>query len=205
MYIRKFKYTAKELECEYCAERMRGGKCAHKKCPYIAEKVEANAITYGDVLSNIDFPDRSICNRLPHLIESHPDSFWLDERHMTRMNLLNNRLGFVARINTPSYYAAMYLLTASDTLLARTQKCFTDTGIDFDFSTLSGISLNDYVLYKAAVCYYTKQGGVTPDELADNELVNDQLFRLVINGLLISKYGLAAMLLKKNLKGAKKK
>lgn len=176
-----------------------------KKCPYIAEKVEANTITYGDDLSNIDFPDRSICNRLPHLIESHPDSFWLDERHMTRMNLLHNRLGFVARRNTPSYYAAMYLLTASDTLLARTQKCFTDTGIDFYFSTLSGITLDNYVLYKVAVCYYTKQGGVTSDELADNKLVNDQLFRLVINGLLITKYGLVSMLLKRDLKEAKKK
>lgn len=199
MYIRKFKYTAKDLECEYCADRLRGGKCAHEKCPYIAEKVEANAITYGDVLSNIDFPDPNICNRLPHLIESHPDSFWLDERHMTRMNLLNNRLGFVARINTPSYYAAMYLLTASDTLLARTQKCFTDAGIAFSLATKPGISLDDYILYKAAVCYYTEQCGVTPDELADSELVNDQMFRLVINGLLITKYGLAAMLLKKNL------
>ena len=98
----------------------------------------------------------------------------------------------------------MYLLTASDTLLSRTIKCFTDTDIDFSFATMSGISLDDYILYKAAVCYYTKEGGVTLGELADKELISDQMFRLVINGLLIAKYGLVAMILKKHKEGANK-
>lgn len=136
--------------------------------------------------NTIAFPNSSARKRLPHLIENHLDSFWLDESHMTRMNLLYNRTGFVAMRNTSRYYLAMFLLTTSDTLLACTQKCFTYISIDLCFSTLSVISLDDYVLYKAAVSDYTKQGGVTLDELT-------------VNGLLITKYGLAAILLKKEL------
>ena len=118
------------------------------------------------------------------------------------MKQLHDRLGFTKKRNTPRYYAAMYLLTASDALLSRTIKCFTDTDIDFSFATMPGISLDDYILYKAAVCYYTKEGGVTPGELADEELISDQMFRLVINGQLVEKYGLVATILKKDREGA---
>lgn len=83
-----------------------------------------------------------------------------------------------------------------------TVKCISDTGIEFFFAALPEISLDDYILYRTTVYYYTKQGGITPGELADEDLISDQMFRLVINGLLITKYGLAAMLLKKVLNEA---
>ena len=95
----------------------------------------------------------------------------------------------------------MYVLTASDTLLSRTEKCFLKNGIDFQLASMTGISLDDYILYRAAISFYTKQGGVTLDELGDKKLVSDQMFRLVINGLLIAKYGLAVMILKKHKEG----
>ena len=66
-----------------------------EKCPYIAEIIEANAVSYGDVLSSIVFPNSSVRKRLPHLIENHPSSFWQDGSHITQMNLLHNRLDFL--------------------------------------------------------------------------------------------------------------
>lgn len=204
MYTRKYNFTAEEMSCRNCTEYLPGGICKKRKCPYMEQRIEANTVTYGDVLTAICFPNRKVRKRLLFLIAEYPDSFWLDEHHKARMKQLHDRLGFTKKRNTPIYYAAMYLLTASDTLLSRTIKCFTDTDIDFSFATMSGISLDDYILYKAAVCYYTKEGGVTLGELADKELISDQMFRLVINGLLIAKYGLVAMILKKHKEGANK-
>lgn len=202
MYTRKYNFTAEEMSCRNCTEYLPGGSCKKRKCPYMEQRIEANTVTYGDALSAIHFPTRKVRKRLLHLIEEYTDFFWLDENHKIRMKQLHDRLGFTEKRNTPRYYAAMYLLTARDTLLARTQKCFTDTGIDFSLATKPGISLDDYILYRAAVYYYTKQGGITPGELADEELISDQMFRLVINGQLIEKYGLVATILKKDREGA---
>lgn len=201
MYSTKSNFPSKPPKRDFCMESMLGENYLQKIYPYIAMQ----PITYGDVLSRIDFPVSSIGQRISRLIQNHPDSFWVDNNHAARMDLINCQMGYVVGRNTPRYYAAMYLLTASDTLLARTAGCFTVDGIDFHFVSLPGISLDDYILYKAAVCYYTKEGGVTLGELADENLVSDQIFRLVINGLLIAKYGLVATILKKNPKGAEKK
>ena len=156
MYTRKYNFTAEEMSCRNCAEYLPGG-CKNRKCPYMDQRIEANTVTYGDALSAIHFPTRKVRKRLLHLTEEYTDSFWLDENHKVRMKQLHDRLGFTEKRNTPRYYAAMYLLTARDTLLARTQKCFTDTGINFSLATKPGISLDDYILYQAAVYYYTTQ------------------------------------------------
>lgn len=67
MYTQKFTNTAKDIQCEYCTEHLPEGRCAQKKCPYITERIEANAVSYGDVLSGIVFPNSSARKRLPHL------------------------------------------------------------------------------------------------------------------------------------------
>lgn len=62
---------------------------------------------------------------------------------------------------------------------------------------LRGISPHNYALYRAAVGLFTERRGVTLSEMADRELVDDDAFRLIINAMLIARYGIAAMKLKK--------
>lgn len=47
MYIRKFTYKKEDLDCKLCTE-YRGKKhsCPHDVCPFIAERIEAGAVTY---------------------------------------------------------------------------------------------------------------------------------------------------------------
>ena len=53
-----------------------------------------------------------------------------------------------------------------------------------------------YALYKIAKSLYTGTAEVGVDELADPELVNTESFHLVINAMLIYRYGLSALSLK---------
>lgn len=62
---------------------------------------------------------------------------------------------------------------------------------------LKGISISGYALYRAAVTLYTAQPAITLSEMADPELVDDDTFRLIINAMLIARYGIAALRLKK--------
>lgn len=197
MYIRRFKYKAKDVDCKYCTEYRGKNKCTHSVCPYISERMEAGAVTYQDAVTAMVQPGCQMARRLPKLIERYQDYLWIDDRHKSRMEFFHTRMGYVPGRNTPAYYAVMYLLTANDTIHFRTANCFCHDGIDFQFAILKGISTSGYVLYRAAVTLYTAEPAITLSEMADPKLVDDDTFRMIINAMLIARYGIAAFRLKK--------
>ena len=79
-------------------------------CPFIAERIEAGAVTYWDAVNAMISPQYRFARRLPKLAVEYPGTFFLDDRHRSRMEFLNTQLGYVPGRNTPAYYAAMYLL-----------------------------------------------------------------------------------------------
>lgn len=196
MYIRNYTYSAEDVDCKFCTEVVGRKGCRQEVCPYYAERIEAGVISYAEAVLSLIPSTSSIRNRLPGLIHSFPGSLWADEKHKTRMEVFNNRLGYIKSRNTPSYYAALYLLTSNDALYRRTANCFYHGGIDFSFAVLRGISPHNYALFCAAKGLRHARG-VTESELADPMTIDDEAFRLIMNALLIAKYGTAAF----NLKG----
>lgn len=197
MYIRRFTYKKEDVDCKLCTEFRGRKKCPHKICPYITERIEAGAVTYQEAVNAMVHSGCQLIRRLPKLMQTYSGSFWLDDRHKSRMEFFNTRMGYSPSRNTPAYYAAMYLLTANETLYWRMANCFCHSGLDFSFAILRGISPHNYALYRAAVGLFTERRGVTLSEMADRELVDDDAFRLIINAMLIARYGIAAMKLKK--------
>ena len=196
MYIRNYTYSAEDVDCKFCTEVVGRKGCRQEVCPYYAERIEAGVISYAEAVLSLIPSTSSIRNRLPGLIHSFPGSLWADEKHKTRMEVFNNRLGYIKSRNTPSYYAALYLLTSNDALYRRTANCFYHGGIDFSYAVLRGISPHNYALFCAAKGL-RHAGGVTESELADPMTIDDEAFRLIMNAMLIAKYGIAAF----NLKG----
>ena len=121
----------------------------------------------------------------------------MDNRHRFRMEFLNTQLGYVPGRNTPAYYAAMYLLTSNEIIYWRMANCFCRNGLDFRYAILRGITTYNYALYRAALALTTDRQGVIVSELDDTELIEDEVFRLIINAMLIARYGLTAMKLTK--------
>lgn len=197
MYIRRFTYKKEDVDCKLCTEFRGRKKCPHKICPYITERIEAGAVTYQEAVNAMVHPGCQMIRRLPKLMLTYSDSFWMDDRHKSRMEFFNTRMGYSPSRNTPAYYAAMYLLTANETLYWRMANCFCHDGIDFQYAILRGISTYNYALYRAALALTTDHQGVTVSELDDTELIEDEVFRLIINAMLIARYGLIAMKLTK--------
>ena len=100
---------------------------------------------------------------------------------------------YVPGRNTPTYYAAMYLLTSNEIIYWRMANCFCRNGLDFRYAILRGITTYNYALYRAALALATGRQGVTVSELDDTELIGDDVFRLIINAMLIARYGMTAM------------
>lgn len=199
MYIRRFTYKREDVDCKFCTEYQGEKECPHTICLYLTERIEAGAVTYQDAVHALIHPGYQLIRRLPQLLLKYQDFFWENDQHKSRMEFFNTRMGYVPSRNTPAYYAAMYLLTANEAIHYRTANCFCHAGMDFSFAILKGISPHNYVLYRAAVGLCTSERGVTFAEMADRELVDDEAFGLIINALLIARYGTAAMKLRKEM------
>lgn len=196
MYIRRFTYKPEDVECELCTKHK---KCDRNlmKCPWIAERIEAGVVSYQEAVLTA-FPGKGLSfPRLLEAIRSYPGTFWLNKQHQNRMEMFHHRLGYVPKRNTPVYYAAMYLLTSSDELLRRTSNGFFRNGIEFRYAALRDISTHDYAIYSAAQDLYAGTVKLTLRDIADREIIDDKAFRLIINAVLIAKYGVQAFNLKK--------
>ena len=82
MYIRKLTYKKEDVDCKLCTE-YRGKKhpCPHDVCPFIAERIEAGAVTYWDAVNAMISPQYRFARRLPKLAVEYPGTFFLDDRH----------------------------------------------------------------------------------------------------------------------------
>ena len=145
MHIRKLTYKKEDVDCKLCTE-YRGKKhpCPHDVCPFIAERIEAGAVTYWDAVNAMISPQYRFARRLPKLAAEYPGTFFLDDRHRSRMELLNTQLGYVPGRNTSAYYAAMYLLTSNDDIYRRTANCFCKDGIEFGYAQFTRLPMVDF-------------------------------------------------------------
>lgn len=195
MVIRHFKYKPKDVDCRFCTEFIRG-RCQADKCSWVKERVEAGVLSYKNAV-NEAFEEGSLLHlRIKTATDFHNKSFWKDEEHLNRFDRIQTVLGYNKTRNTDAYYAAMFLLSANEELTVRTSACFCNEQLDFSKAKLRDILPELYVLYKAAKSIYTDSSEVGVDELADPELVDAETFRLVINAMLIHRYGLSALYLK---------
>lgn len=105
---------------------------------------------------------------------------------MSRETVLRQYLDTVRKQYT---HAAMYLLTASEDLCRRTETCFCKHGIEFGCADLRGIPPHDFTLFSAARDIYTDSSGTMVSDLANAEVVDTLAFSLIVNALLVARYG----------------
>ena len=49
MYINTFKYTPKDVSCQLCTEYVKKQGCTALRCPWLAERIEAGVVGYGQI------------------------------------------------------------------------------------------------------------------------------------------------------------
>lgn len=127
--------------------------------------------------------------RLRTVIRRFTGSLFLTPSHEQRMERVKIEQGYRRKRSTPAYYAAMYLLTANEDLYRRSKGCFCKQGIRFDGADLRGIPPHDFTLFSAARDIYTDSSGTMVSDLANTEVVDPVAFSLIVNALLIARYG----------------
>lgn len=194
--IRSFKYTPDEVRCELCTEYAKKTGCTAKGCPWLAERVEAGVVGYKEAVTESFAQSPLLSIRLGFQVRRFSGSLWENEDHSRRMDYMKAVMGFRRKRDTPKYYAAMYLLTSNRDIFERTQNCFHRTGIDFQKAHLHGISPHNYTLLMAAKDLFCGDKGITQEDMADPEVIDSKAFCLIVNAILIARFGLAAFLLR---------
>ena len=91
----------------------------------------------------------------------------------------------------------MYLLTSNLPLHTRTEDCYSYKGIDFRSVNTKGISVRNYPLFQTARRLYSGETKIKYLDLTNPETVDDALLALIVNALLIVRFGLRALKLTK--------
>ena len=195
MFINTFQYKPEHVDCRLCTEY--GGKkkgcTAAQGCPWLAERIEAGVVGYEEAVMETFPRDAHLDARLHTAIQRFTGSLFLTPGHKGRMERMKAREGCRRKRDTPAYFAAMYLLTANDDLYLRAANCFCKHGIEFDYATTKDISPHCYTLLSAARDIYADGSGVALSDLSNNEVVDTLAFSLIVNALLVSRYGCAVL------------
>jgi len=193
LYINTFQYKPEHIDCTLCAKYAKKKGCTVNTCPWMAERIEAGVVGYKEAIMDTFPRDAHLDARLHTVVCRFTGSMFLTAAHYHRMEQVKSRQGSHRKRDTPAYFAAMYLLTTNEDLCSRTADCFCRHGIEFDYATLRDISPHDFTLFSAARDIYSDSMGTTVSDLANMEVVDALAFSLIVNALLIARYGCAVL------------
>jgi len=198
MYISTFKYKPEHVDCSLCTEYKKKTGCAAHGCSWLSERIEAGAVSYAEAVRETfsKYPDPHF--RMNLLVRLFPGTFWMDERHKKRMDYMKALLGFRRKRDISKFFAAMYLITANEDIYKCAANCLYKKGFDYTFARMKGISTHNYTLFMAVRGIYENTDGLTIADLSDPYVVDPEAFRLIVNAILIARYGTSAFKLGRN-------
>lgn len=205
MYINTFRYTSEDVNCRYCTEYDKKRGCLSPICPYLIERMEAGTVGYEEAVAKIVPTGSGLASRVNLIARIFPGTMWRDAQHKRRMEMVHTMLGYRRKRDTPLFLAALYILTSNEDICARTQGCFDHSGIDFRYARRHGIRENDYTLLMTAKSLYCGTPEVTQFDLADTYIIDNDTFRLILNTLLIARFGIDALNITKKHRAAWKR
>ena len=187
MYRRQFFYTPKDVECEYCQNYVRKNPCLLCECICLEERIEAGVLNLSEFMHDCFAPsmEPQLKERMRQQFGERNSRFFLSDTHRRRWTHWRALCWRLSDRNK----AALFLLTAYESLWRRmVWKCGND-GFDFQAVHLREIKPELYSVYQAAKAIAVGSCNITLADLASPELVTDEAFQLIINALLMAKYG----------------
>ena len=187
MYRSQFYYTPKDVECEYCQNYDRKNPCLLRECTCLEERIEAGVLELNEFVRDCFAysMESQLQDRMSQQFGERKSHFFLSDSHRRRWTHWRALCWRLSDRNK----AALYLLTAYESLWRRMiWKCDND-GFDFQAVHLRGIKPELYSVYQAAKAIAVGSCNITLADLASPELVTDEAFQLIINALLMAKYG----------------
>ncbi|HEY4544287.1 MAG TPA: hypothetical protein VIG40_06550 [Tissierellaceae bacterium] len=171
------------------------------KCGYIGSdfKVNVDKKRYKDLVMECfgKIKNNSLRNRLKELSKNFKGEIFLNHNHKEIFyNVLQNHGSDINDIN-PRHIAILFLLTADERLWKASKNSIRLNGFNFEVICLKEINTEGYALYQTAKTLSTGKECIRINELADKDLIDDYIFKAIINSALINRYGAELFLITK--------
>lgn len=159
--VSRYLYTAADCDCRYCAERAEKKKTSCPACVCLRERLVTGCVGLNDL-----------------------------RRIVTAGS---SQRAFVARVEALSREPRGFFVDAPHRLRFQqaAQPAITDHAVRFQDIRLHGMDVDGYALYHAAKDLYCGTEHISLSELADPDVIGDEVFRLIVDAILIRRYGTA--------------
>lgn len=189
-----YKYTGKDCNCRFCLYYRKKNGCTAPICPVLDIRLGCGAATIGDAVKAIfkDAQNTAFQKRLSQIYRRKDDvkMIFQNNRHK---QIFEAEQSFMRNPGKKTL-AVLYLLTADYTLWRKTKPLLSSTGkIDLRSLHLGDVSTDSYALWKAIKELQTGEKQISLCELADNGIVSDNAFRLIVQAVAIARYGTAIL------------
>ena len=172
-----------------------------EQCGYIGSdsKVNVDNKRYKDLVIECfgKIKNNSLRNRLKAISKNFKGEVFLNHRHKERFyNFLQDQDLDINYISS-RFIAILFLITADEGLWRVSKHLIKLDGFDLKEICLRDIGTNGYALYQTAKTLSTGKECIRINELADKELIDDYIFKAIINSALINRYGTELFLINK--------
>lgn len=189
--------TAQFYDCHGCLAFQRK-RCTARHCSWIKERLENHRIGYRKlVLQQIrTLRFNELTKRVQNLHIHNRGCSFSSPAHEYRVHKQLRASGDMgARKITSRWLSTVFLLASSDLLWERSTlgNCWNISCPPQLKKNVGTLSLQDYALYQAAKTLQTGKQHITYTDLIDPELVDDDTLRLIVDSMMILRYGDAVL------------
>ena len=171
------------------------------KCGYIGSdfKINVDRYRYKDLVRECfgKINNYFLKERLENLTNKFKGEIFLNHNHKERFyNTLQRQEKDINDTN-PRNIAILFILTADESLWRSSEDIISQGKCDLKQICLKEINTDGYALYQTAKTLSTGKECIRINELADRELIDDYIFKVIINSALINRYGAELFLITK--------
>lgn len=162
-----YTYTAEDVDCRYCLHYggiVRG--CKIDECVCIEERIATGA--------------------LPKPLRK---DIYRNDKHKAQFEFLIESGWLVPSKVSLQFLSAIFLLSSDKFLWNRAKKHITSNWIDFRRINIKGIGLESYAIWGAAKELCCGEFKISLFDLADREIISESVLPLIVNAMMIRRYG----------------
>jgi hypothetical protein len=195
--VKKVKDKKETVGCQACKYPI-SDCCNDTPCIYFAERLTAGLVDYAGIVENHFKDNRSLRlkRRLDDLVKNFGGEIFLNPIHRFRFYTVCRLQDISIEDRNPTYLATLFLLTADNKLWCAAKEHIYQDSFDFKKMHLNGMNTDGYAIFQTARTIYTYREYIKQDEIADKTLITEQTFKVIINAMLLSKYGAAMFQIK---------